>query len=104
MGQLNQKIVILPPLRSAALHRNANPLPVNNIPAFGQFSRKAGLKDELGIQPQTECLFLLKGVLLKPRDVLSSLLYTIIIYIGIIKEITQKPTIFMRKFLRKIYN
>ena len=52
----------------------------------------------------TECLFLLKGVLLKPRDVLSSLLYTIIIYIGIIKEITQKLTIFMRKFLRKICN
>ena len=90
MGQLNQKIVILPPLRSAALHQNANPLPVNNIPTFGQFSRKAGLN----IQPQTECLFLLKGVLLKPRDVLSSLLYTIIIYIGIIKEITQKLTIF----------
>ena len=36
-----------------------------------RFSRKAELKDELGIQPQTECLFLLKGVLLKPRDVLS---------------------------------
>ena len=28
----------------------------------------------------------------------------IIIYIGIIKEITQKLTIFMRKFLRKICN
>ena len=31
-------------------------------------------------------------------------LYTIIIYIGIIKEITQKLTIFMRKSLRKICN
>lgn len=36
MGIRNQKIVILPPFRSAALHQNANPLPVNNIPAFGQ--------------------------------------------------------------------
>ncbi len=36
MGIRNQKIVILPPFRSAALHQNANPLPINNIPAFGQ--------------------------------------------------------------------
>ena len=36
MGIRNQKIVILPPFRSAALHQNANPLPVNNILAFGQ--------------------------------------------------------------------
>lgn len=36
IGIRNQKIVILPPFRSAALHQNANPLPVNNIPAFGQ--------------------------------------------------------------------
>ena len=36
MGIRNQKIVTLPPFRSAALHQNANPLPVNNIPAFGQ--------------------------------------------------------------------
>ena len=36
MGIRNQTIVIPPPFRSAALHQNANPLPVNNILAFGQ--------------------------------------------------------------------
>ena len=39
MGTRNQKIVILPPFRSATLHQNANPLHVNNIPAFGQLVR-----------------------------------------------------------------
>ena len=45
MGIRNQKIVILPPFRSAVLHQNVNPLPVNNIPAFGQdIERKSGLE------------------------------------------------------------
>ena len=30
MGIMNQKIVILPPFRSAALHQNVNPLPIHN--------------------------------------------------------------------------
>lgn len=45
MGIRNQKIVILPTFRSAALHQNANPLQVNNIPAFGQdIERESGLE------------------------------------------------------------
>ena len=59
MGIRNQKIVILPPFRSAALHQNANPLPVNNIPAFGQdIERKSGLET---------FAFLLRQILRTPR-------------------------------------